>query len=112
MTAWRAMTLEEMERRKHALRSASPLTMATIHSLPANTAAVDPGFPDVALIRGDSVTPRAIRWLWSGYLAAGKFHVLGGQPGTGKTTIALDFAATVSAVACGRTLPARKLGTS
>src|SRR4029453_17304475 len=27
---------------------------------------------------------------------AGKFHVLGGQPGTGKTTIALDFAAIVS----------------
>jgi putative DNA primase/helicase len=48
------------------------------------------------MIRGDSVTPRAIRWLWCGYLTAGKFHVLGGQPGTGKTTIALDLAATLS----------------
>ena len=54
------------------------------------------GLPEVSLIRGDSVTPRAIRWLWRGWLAAGKFQVLGGQPGTGKTTIALDFAATVS----------------
>ena len=50
----------------------------------------------MTLIRGDSVTPRPIRWLWQGWLAAGKFHVVGGQPGTGKTTIALDFAAIVS----------------
>ena len=70
--------------------------MATIHTLPANASAVDPELPDVALIRGDNVTPRAIRWLWCGYLTAGKFHVLGGQPDTGKTTIALDLAATVS----------------
>ncbi len=58
--------------------------------------AVDSDLADVSLIRGDSVTPRAFRWLWNGWLAAGKFEVLGGQPGTGKTTIALDFAATVS----------------
>jgi hypothetical protein len=48
------------------------------------------------LIRGDTVDPKPIRWLWDGYMAAGKFHVLAGQPGTGKTTIALDFAAIVS----------------
>lgn len=52
--------------------------------------------PDVALICGDSVIVRPVRWLWNGWLAAGKFHLLGGQPGTGKTTIALDLAATVS----------------
>jgi putative DNA primase/helicase len=39
----------------------------------------------------------AIRWLWSGWLANGKLHVLAGTPGTGKTTIAMNIAATVSA---------------
>ncbi|MEP6601374.1 MAG: AAA family ATPase, partial [Nitrospirota bacterium] len=52
---------------------------------------------EVRLIRGDSITPEPVRWVWDGWLAAGKFHVLAGQPGTGKTTIALAFAATVTA---------------
>lgn len=39
----------------------------------------------------------AIRWLWTGWLASGKLHVLAGTPGTGKTTIAMNIAATVSA---------------
>jgi putative DNA primase/helicase len=37
-----------------------------------------------------------IHWLWEGWLAAGKFHVLAGAPGTGKTTIGIAFAAVVS----------------
>ncbi|MBK5204105.1 MAG: AAA family ATPase [Polaromonas sp.] len=37
-----------------------------------------------------------IRWLWPGWLARGKFHVLAGAPGTGKTTIAMSVAAAVS----------------
>lgn len=51
---------------------------------------------DVSLIRASDVIPEPINWLWNGYLAAGKPHILGGAPGTGKTTIALDLAATVS----------------
>jgi putative DNA primase/helicase len=50
----------------------------------------------VKLKRGDLITPVAVRWLWKGWLAAGKFHILAGNPGTGKTTLALAFAATVS----------------
>lgn len=37
-----------------------------------------------------------IRWLWHGWLALGKLHVLAGAPGTGKTTIAMAIAAVVS----------------
>lgn len=51
---------------------------------------------DVNLIRASDVTPEAIAWLWNGWLAAGKMHVLGGAPGTGKTTIAMALAATVT----------------
>lgn len=55
----------------------------------------DPGF--VELIRADSLPPEPINWLFPGWLARGKLHILGGAPGTGKTTIALGMAAVVSA---------------
>lgn len=51
---------------------------------------------DVKLIRASDVTPEPIAWLWNGWLAAGKMHVFGGAPGTGKTTIAMGLAATVT----------------
>lgn len=51
---------------------------------------------DVELIRASDLKPEPIRWLWDGWLAAGKMHVLGGAPGTGKTTIAMGLAATVT----------------
>ena len=52
--------------------------------------------PYVELIRGDDVKVEAVNWLWRGWLAAGKMHLIGGQPGTGKTTIALALVATVT----------------
>jgi hypothetical protein len=59
--------------------------------------------PDgVELIDAASVKAEAIRWLWPGWLARGKLHVLAGVPGTGKTTIALHLAACVSS---GKALP-------
>jgi putative DNA primase/helicase len=51
---------------------------------------------DVSLIRASDVTPEAMTWLWNGWLAAGKMHVLGGAPGTGKTTISMALAATLT----------------
>ncbi|CAG0994334.1 hypothetical protein MTYP_02455 [Methylophilaceae bacterium] len=51
---------------------------------------------DVNLIRASDVTPEPITWLWNGWLAAGKMHVFGGAPGTGKTTISMGLAATVT----------------
>lgn len=50
----------------------------------------------VSLIRGSDITPEAVTWIWHGWLAAGKMHVFGGAPGTGKTTISLALAATVT----------------
>lgn len=52
--------------------------------------------PRAELLRGDAVMPEAVDWLWEGWLAAGKLHILGGQPGTGKTTIALALAASIT----------------
>lgn len=50
----------------------------------------------VQLIRASDIAPAAVEWLWRGWLAAGKLHVLGGAPGTGKTTLSLALAATVT----------------
>ncbi len=55
---------------------------------------------NVSLIRASDVTPEAIVWLWNGWLAAGKMHVFGGAPGTGKTTISMGLAATVTTGGC------------
>lgn len=51
---------------------------------------------EAILLRGDTVQPEAIRWLWNGYLARGKLHILAGQAGQGKTTIALSLASTLT----------------
>lgn len=37
-----------------------------------------------------------IDWIWPGWIAGGKLHIVGGQPGTGKTSLAMAMAATVS----------------
>lgn len=50
----------------------------------------------VALLRASDIVPEPIAWLWNGWLAAGKMHIFGGAPGTGKTTIALALAAILS----------------
>lgn len=51
---------------------------------------------NLELIRGDQIQPEAVEWLWDGWLAAGKTHILGGAPGTGKTTLAMAVAAIFS----------------
>ena len=52
--------------------------------------------PEAHLVRGDSIRPEPIDWLWGGWLAAGKIHILGGQAGAGKTTLALALAASLT----------------
>ena len=58
--------------------------------------------PMAGLVCAAAITPEPIDWLWEGWLATGKLHILAGAPGTGKTTVALAFAATIS---CGGRWP-------
>jgi putative DNA primase/helicase len=51
----------------------------------------------MTLACASGIAPEPISWLWRGWLARGKMHIIAGQPGTGKTTIAMKMAATVSA---------------
>ena len=50
----------------------------------------------VILRSAASIVPRRIDWLWNGWLAVGKLHLLAGAPGTAKTTIALTWSAAIS----------------
>lgn len=55
-----------------------------------------PSTSGVVLVNGADIKPTPIKWLWNGWLALGKLHVLAGAPGHGKTTLALAMAATVT----------------
>jgi putative DNA primase/helicase len=50
----------------------------------------------VNLIRADQLRLTPVTWLWAGWLASGKLHVLAGAPGTGKTTLAMGLCATLT----------------
>ncbi|BBD77406.1 AAA family ATPase [Hydrogenophilus thermoluteolus] len=50
----------------------------------------------VTLLSAAEIKPEPIRWLWPGWLARGKLHLLAGRPGTGKSTLAFSLAATVT----------------
>jgi hypothetical protein len=52
--------------------------------------------PAVELATASGIKPVAVDWLWDGWLAMGKLQLLAGQPGTGKTTVALALAAITS----------------
>lgn len=56
----------------------------------------------IVLTTADQIDTTAVRWLWRGHLAAGKFQLLAGPAGIGKTTLCLAIAATIS---CGGTWP-------
>lgn len=52
--------------------------------------------PTVSLQCAADITPEPIHWLWDGWLAKGKLHIFAGAAGTGKTTIAVALAATIT----------------
>lgn len=54
----------------------------------------------IILTRAADIKVEPIQWLWDGWLAKGKFHILAGAPGTGKTTIAMAFASIVAEGGC------------
>lgn len=52
--------------------------------------------PIVHLQCAADIIPELIEWLWPGWLAKGKLHIFAGAAGTGKTTIAMNMAATIT----------------
>lgn len=68
----------------------------------AGDAPVDPAIVRPVLVRLSDVQPESISWIWPGRLAAGKITLLVGDPGLGKSTIALDI---IARVTTGRSWP-------
>lgn len=64
--------------------------------------AAKPLGPVVEIRPASTFDVKAIEWVWAGWLARGKVHLLAGGPGTGKTTIAVSLSASISN---GRPLP-------
>lgn len=52
--------------------------------------------PEVSLICAADVEAKPVDWIWEGWLARSMLHILAGDGGTGKTTLSLSLAATVS----------------
>jgi putative DNA primase/helicase len=72
-------------------------------SVPLNDAQPEtPGYIDVEngttveLLCASDLRPEPVKWIWAGWLAAGKLHIIAGEAGTGKTTIAMSLGATIT----------------
>jgi RecA-family ATPase len=55
-----------------------------------------PSLANRRLVRLSDVEPEPVRWLWPGRIPLGKLTMLDGDPGLGKSTLALDIAARLS----------------
>lgn len=55
-----------------------------------------PSGPLPVLVTLADVEPEEVSWIWTGRVARGKLTLLDGDPGTGKSTLALNLAAAIS----------------
>jgi predicted ATP-dependent serine protease len=72
---------------------ASPIIAETIAR---RIQATNPRHNDLKFFRAADVSKRAVDWLWPGRIAIGKVTLLVGDPGLGKSLVAIDVAARVS----------------
>lgn len=54
----------------------------------------------VNAVKASTIKAVPIRWLWPGWLAKGKLHILAGAGGTGKTTLLIGLIATITTGGC------------
>src|SRR6267154_4742570 len=59
-----------------------------------------PASRTLIVVRAADITPEKIEWLWAGRIARGKHTTIAGDPGTGKSQIAVAVAATVTTGGC------------
>ncbi|ALG06312.1 AAA family ATPase [Kibdelosporangium phytohabitans] len=94
------MTEAPVHRNGHTPTATAAGILATVTTgIPAATpprGTPPPSNGTTTLVRMADVEPEQIQWLWPGYLAAGKLHVIDGDPNLGKSTMMSDLAARVT----------------
>lgn len=53
-------------------------------------------YDSLVLIKASDVKPEPIQWIWKDRIARGKLHLIAGDPGLGKSQLAIYLAATIS----------------
>ncbi|SKA88447.1 AAA domain-containing protein [Pseudomonas extremaustralis] len=66
------------------------------HGVNLKAVPIIPAVWKVNAVSAANIKPVAIRWLWPGWLAKGKLHILAGAGGTGKTTLLISLIATIT----------------
>lgn len=97
--AKRGLEIAKRRSEREAAEAARTVPRSVDGALGAATARAPTGEPsgEVVLVQcAADVTPQPVLWLWPDWLPVGKLTVLAGAAGTGKTTLALNLAATVS----------------
>jgi len=61
-----------------------------------STPQIEPTHNRIVTVSADQIKQRAIDWVWSGYIPKANLIIVAGNPGTGKTTVALTLAAIIS----------------
>src|SRR5262245_41006561 len=78
-----------------------PLTTSPFRPLTTHHSPLTPEAP-MLLRSAQQLTPRPVSWLWLGHLGSGKLALLDGDPGVGKSLVALDWCARLTT---GRPFP-------
>lgn len=85
-----------LEAVRKAIDAAQAPEVSEAQLAPANRSSAFLAGDAVRVLRGDAVKIVSIGWYWFGYLPSGKVVLIGGAPGTGKTTLAITLAATIT----------------
>lgn len=96
MLAWsvgQALAADPAETQR---RVAEKVPAAKVDEVSAESLIKGTALPVVKMTRLADVVPERTEWLWRGYLPLGKQVTLDGDPNLGKSTLSLEFSATVT----------------
>lgn len=74
----------------------SVANLLAAHKAKQSATATAPQGEPVMLVPFSQIAPRAIEWLWKGYLPIGKLTLLAGSGGVGKSTVTCNWAAAIT----------------
>jgi AAA domain/Bifunctional DNA primase/polymerase, N-terminal len=81
---------------KKPVGQAAPPVMMSGHVLGQTSTPVIPSGRTMQFVRGDSIKPTRLKWLWRGRILADKLNVFSGEPDVGKGMTTVDLAARIT----------------